>query len=63
MVKRCAEESKDNVAIVQGYTYGALFITFNAGGDPNRAEAYFKTINGETIDTFLIVKSEPFVQP
>jgi hypothetical protein len=62
VVKRCAEESKDNVKIVQGYTYGALFITFNAGGDPNRAEGYFKTINGETIDTFSIVKSEPFMQ-
>ena len=42
---------------------GALFIIFNTGGDPNKAEGYFKTINGETIDTFSIVKSEPFVQP
>jgi predicted phosphodiesterase len=42
--------------VVQGYTFGALFITFNAGGDPNKAEAYFKTINGETIETFSIIR-------
>jgi hypothetical protein len=44
--------------VVQGYTFGALFITFNAGGDPNKAEAYFKTINGETIDTFSITRDK-----
>jgi hypothetical protein len=44
---------------VPGYTFGALFITFNAGGDPHTAEAYFKTINGETIETFSIVKHKP----
>jgi hypothetical protein len=40
-------------------TYGALFITFHAGGDPRKAEAYFKTINGDIIDTFSIVKDGP----
>jgi predicted phosphodiesterase len=48
--------------VVKGYTYGALFITFNAGGDPNKAEAYFKTINGETIETFSIVKNTHAIQ-
>jgi len=62
VAKRCAEGSKDDVNIVQGYTYGALFITFNTGGDPNKAQGYFKTINGETIDTFLIIKSAPLAQ-
>jgi hypothetical protein len=56
VAKRCAEGSEDAEAVVQGYTYGALFITFNAGGDPTRAEAYFKTIHGEVIDTFSIIK-------
>jgi hypothetical protein len=56
VAKRCAEDSEDAEAVVQGYTYGALFITFNAGGDPTRAEAYFKTIHGEVIDRFSIIK-------
>jgi predicted phosphodiesterase len=58
VAKSCAKGS----TVVQGYTYGALFITFNAGGDPNTAEAYFKTINGETIETFSIVKYKHFMQ-
>jgi Calcineurin-like phosphoesterase len=62
VAKSCAKGSKEYETAVQGYTYGALFITFNAGGDPQRAEAYFKTINGETIDTFSIVKDEHFVR-
>jgi hypothetical protein len=48
--------------VVQGYTFGALFITFNAGGDPNKAEAYFKTINGETIETFSIIRDNHAIQ-
>jgi hypothetical protein len=55
VAKSCARCSR----VVPGYTFGALFITFNAGGDPHTAEAYFKTINGETIETFLIVKPKP----
>jgi Calcineurin-like phosphoesterase len=58
VTKSCANDSKEYETAVQGYTYGALFITFNAGGNPYQAEAYFKTINGETIDTFSIVKAE-----
>lgn len=37
----------------QSATYGAQFITFNAGA-PNRATGYFKNINGVTVDTFTI---------
>jgi len=33
---------------------GAQFITFNVGGNPNKATGYFKTITGQTIDTFTI---------
>ena len=62
VAKHCVKGSAKNAAVVKGYTYGALFITFNAGGDPHKAEAYFKTINGETIETFSIVKDERLVQ-
>lgn len=37
----------------QNATYGAQFITFNAG-DPKKANGYFKNINGQTVDTFTI---------
>jgi hypothetical protein len=56
VAKSCHEQ------VVKSYTYGALFITFNAGSDPNKAEAYFKTINGDTIDTFSIIKAQPVMQ-
>jgi Calcineurin-like phosphoesterase len=59
VAKSCAKGTKEYETAVQGYTYGALFITFNTGGDPDQAEAYFKTINGDIIDTFSIVKSQP----
>lgn len=58
VAKSCAIGSR----VVKGYTYGALFITFNAGGDPNTAEAYFKTINGETIETFSIIRAQHAIQ-
>lgn len=35
---------------------GALFMRFNVGGDPSAAEGYFKTVNGEIIDEFDIVR-------
>jgi predicted phosphodiesterase len=57
VAKSCAMGSR----AVKGYTYGALFITFSASGDPNKAEAYFKTINGETIDTFSIAKKKEVI--
>ena len=33
---------------------GALFCTFNAGGQPNKAYCYFKNIDGRIIDEFTI---------
>lgn len=59
VAKSCAKDAKGHEAVVKGYTYGALFITFNAGGDPHQAEGYFKTITGDIIDTFSMVKSQP----
>jgi calcineurin-like phosphoesterase family protein len=58
VAKSCAQDATGYQAIVKGYTYGALFITFNAGGDPHTAEGYFKTITGDIIDTFSLVKSQ-----
>ncbi len=39
----------------QGANYGAQFFEFNVGGDPNKASGYFKTIDGDVIDTFDIL--------
>ena len=36
----------------QNAQYGALFITFNVNGDPNKARGYFKTIGGQIVDEF-----------
>ena len=41
----------------QGAKYGALFITFNVGGNPNKATAYFKNISGQVVDQFDITAS------
>ena len=38
----------------QWATYGALFCTFNVGGQPNKAYCYFKNIDGRIIDAFTI---------
>ena len=38
----------------QGAYAGALFIEFNVDGDPNKASAYFKDIEGNVVDTFTI---------
>jgi hypothetical protein len=40
----------------QGANYGALFCTFNTGGNSHKAECYFKNIDGNTVDTFTIVR-------
>jgi len=37
--------------------YGALFIEFHVDGDPTKANAYFKNIDGEITDEFTIVKN------
>lgn len=33
---------------------GALFITYNFGGDPKKASAYYKSVNGTILDQFTI---------
>ncbi len=38
----------------QGAKDGALFITFNVGGDPNKAQGEFVNIDGEVIDLFTV---------
>ena len=38
----------------QNAEYGALFITFNIGGDPTKAVGEFINIHGEVIDSFTI---------
>lgn len=38
---------------------GALFCTFRAGGQPNKAGCYFKNIAGEIIDQFELEKVSP----
>jgi hypothetical protein len=35
---------------------GSLFIDFYVDGDPNKAYAYFKTINGDVVDEFTITR-------
>lgn len=42
----------------QNAQYGALFIVFNVNGDPYRAHAYFKTIDGRIIDEFDIIAQQ-----
>lgn len=39
----------------QGAVHGALFMTFNVDGDPNKAVGYFKNINGQIVDQFTIM--------
>lgn len=41
----------------QGSNYGALFGTFNVDGDPRKAKFYFKDIDGDIPDSF-VVRSE-----
>ncbi|KYF84895.1 hypothetical protein BE17_00895 [Sorangium cellulosum] len=44
-----------NGALMSGTAaYGALFIRFNVSGDPKRATAYFKDVNGRLADEFTI---------
>lgn len=52
VVKDCSEDAE----VVENYSPGVLFVTFNAGGDPTRADAYFKNVHGEVIDEFTIIR-------
>jgi len=47
----------------QNAQYGALFIMFNVGGDPNKAHGYFKTISGQIADEFDVTKESNAAQP
>jgi len=38
----------------QRATYGALFIEFHVGGDPQEAHGWFRNIDGVVIDDFLM---------
>ncbi len=38
-----------------GTTYGAFFITFNVDGDPRKATAYFKEVNGQRTDDGITI--------
>jgi hypothetical protein len=40
----------------QNAQYGALFITFNVDGDPNKAHGYFKNVGGAIVDEFDVTK-------
>jgi hypothetical protein len=45
-----------NGALQRGVgNYGALFIRFNVGGNPRRADGYFKDIDGRVADAFTVL--------
>ena len=52
--KQMYDEWTVNYTSSQGATFGALFCTFNAGGQPNKAYCYFKNIVGNIIDEFTV---------
>lgn len=37
-----------------GGTHGALFVRFHVDGDPRKAKAYFKDVNGRLVDSFTL---------
>ena len=47
----------------QNGQYGALFIVFNVNGHPNKAHGYFKTVSGQIVDEFDIMKGSTTVRP
>ena len=46
-----------NNACKPNANFGALFAVFNADGEPNKAEFYFKDIDGRVIDRFKVVSN------
>ncbi len=44
------------------YTWGALFIEFNVDNNPYKARGYFKTVDGDIIDEFTILKERDAIQ-
>ena len=47
----------------QGAQHGALFITFNVDGDPNKAHGYFKNVSGEVVDEFAVIATTAGAPP
>jgi len=54
IVKQKYDDWTINYSSDQGASNGALFCTFNVGGQPNKAYCYFKNIDGRIIDEFTI---------
>jgi predicted phosphodiesterase len=50
----CNQEWASIYTSDQAANYGALFITFHVDGDPHKARGYFKNIDGELIDEFVV---------
>ena len=50
----CNGEWANIYTIDQDANFGALFCTFNVGGQPNKAYCYFKNIDGRIVDAFTI---------
>ncbi|MBW2459450.1 MAG: DNRLRE domain-containing protein, partial [Deltaproteobacteria bacterium] len=48
----CGQEWASIYSSDQSAQFGALFIEFNLGADPNRAHGYFKNVAGQVIDEF-----------
>ncbi|WP_394823744.1 metallophosphoesterase [Pendulispora albinea] len=54
----CKKEWASIYASNQKAKYGVLFITFNVGGDPNKARGQFKNVDKQIIDDFEIVRGQ-----
>lgn len=52
----CKGEWASIYASQQDATYGALFMEFNTGGDPKKARGYFKNVDGDIIDDFIVTR-------
>jgi hypothetical protein len=50
-------QDRNNDISSYDYTHGALFITFYADGNPNKARGYFKNVKNQTIDQFEVYAS------
>lgn len=42
----------------QGAKYGALFIDFHVDGNPRKARAYFKNVDGTVVDSYELLKEQ-----
>ena len=50
----CNGEWANIYSTSQGSNFGALFITFHVDGDPYKARGYFKDIDGNVVDEFVV---------